>query len=204
MGKKRVKKQHISADGTPYTIWQLRTRWLCLALLVWAILELSGGIGLFSLSVLNIFHLQELVPALSVGPYTIANGAVNIVVAILGLWGAYNPKRITVFFWLVVLDALLSSWSTASAVSQGQIDPATTLSLVIVLAFAACAWNVRGQTGYFDNHPHPDEDDVLPLEKGMQTVQHVVKKEEEQLKQTADGIVDLSERFESERNQQKG
>ena len=177
MGKKRVKKQHISADGTPYTIWQLRTRWLCIALLVWAILELGG--------------------------YTIANGAVNIVVAILGLWGAYNPKRITVFFWLVVLDALLSSWSTASAVSQGQIDPATTLSLVIVLAFAACAWNVRGQTGYFDNHPHPDEDDVLPLEKGVQTVQHVVKKEEEQLKQTADGIVDLSERFESERNQQK-
>lgn len=157
---KKQRKQRISADGTPYTIWQVRTHWLCVALIVWAVIELSAGIGLLSLSFLNIFHLQEFVPALSVGPYTIANGAVNLIVAILGLWGAYNPKRITVFFWLVVLDALLSSWSTASAVSQGQIDPATTLSLIIVLAFAACAWNVRGQTGYFDNHPHP-EDDVL-------------------------------------------
>lgn len=154
----RKKKQRISADGSPYTIWQLRTRWLCIALIAWAIVELSAGIGLFSLSFLDIFHLQEFVPALSVGPYTIANGAVNLVVALLGLWGAYNPKRITVFFWLVIMDALLSSWSTASAVSQGKIDPATTLSLVIVFAFAACAWNVRGQTGYFDKHPHPEDE----------------------------------------------
>ena len=95
----------------------------------------------------------------------------------MGLWGAYNPKRITVFFWLVVLDAVLSSWSTASAVSRGQIDPATTLSLIIVLAFAACAWNVRGQTGYFDNHPHPDEEDILPLEKEAQNHQQAVDKD---------------------------
>lgn len=154
----RKKKQRISADGSSYTIWQLRTHWLCVALIVWSIVELGVGIGLFSLSFLGIFHLQEFVPTLNVGPYTIANGIVNLVVALLGLWGAYNPRRITVFFWLVIMDALLSSWSTASAVSQGQIDPATTLSLVIVLAFAACAWNVRGQTGYFDKHPHPEDE----------------------------------------------
>ena len=177
MIKRRKKKQRISADGTPYSIWQTRTDWLCIALIAWAVLELSVGIGLFSLSILDIFHFQELVPTLSVGPATIANGVVNLVVALLGLWGAYNPKRITVFFWLVVLDAVLSSWSTASAVSRGQIDPATTLSLIIVLAFAACAWNVRGQTGYFDNHPHPDEEDILPLEKETQNHQQAVDKD---------------------------
>ena len=177
MIKRRKKKQRISADGTPYSIWQTRTYWLCIALIAWAVLELSVGIGLFSLSILDIFHFQELVPTLSVGPATIANGVVNLVVALLGLWGAYNPKRITVFFWLVVLDAVLSSWSTASTVSRGQIDPATTLSLIIVLAFAACAWNVRGQTGYFDNHPHPDEEDILPLEKEAQNHQQAVDKD---------------------------
>lgn len=152
------KKRRISADGTPYTIWQIRTRWLCIALIVWAIIELGAGIGLIGLSLLDILHLQQLIPALSVGPHTIINGAVNLLAALLGLWGAHDPKRITAFFWLVMLDALVSSWSTASAVSQGRIDPATTLSLFIVLAFAACAWNVRGQTGYFDNHPHPEDE----------------------------------------------
>lgn len=154
----RKKKQRISADGSFYTIWQLRTHWLCVALIFWSIVELGVGIGLFSLSFLGIFHLQEFVPALNVGPYTIANGILNLIAALLGLWGAYNPRHITVFFWLVILDALLSSWSTASAVSQGQIDPVTTFSLVIVLAFAACAWNVRGQTGYFNKHPHPEDE----------------------------------------------
>ena len=94
MIKRRKKKQRISADGTPYSIWQTRTYWLCIALIAWAVLELSVGIGLFSLSILDIFHFQELVPTLSVGPATIANGVVNLVVALLGLWGAYNPKRL--------------------------------------------------------------------------------------------------------------
>ena len=51
------------------------------------------------------------------------------------------------------------------------------MSLIIVLAFAACAWNVRGQTGYFDNHPHPDEEDILPLEKEAQNRQQAVDKD---------------------------
>lgn len=164
--KDKPKKVLISADGTPYTIWQERTRTLCLALLAWSVLELAAGIGLVSLAGLDIFHLEDFIPQLSVGPYTVASGAVNLIAACLGLWGAHNPKRITIFFWAVFLDALLSSWSTASAFSQGQLDLATTLSFIVVLLFAICAWNVRGQTGYFDNHPHPgDEDPELPLEK---------------------------------------
>lgn len=163
---KKPKKVRLSADGSPYTIWQRRTRVLCIALAIWAVIEAGFGVGFISLSIAGIFHLQEMVPILEVGPSTVIEGGLTLLIALSGLWGAHNPRRIAIFFWATFLYALLAAWFTASAWSQGKINPATIMTLIIALSFAICAWNVRGQTGYFDNHPHPEPREVherLPL-----------------------------------------
>ena len=53
--KKRQKKVRISADGTPYTVWQTRTRILCLIYLVWALLEIAVGAGFLTIRSIGLF-----------------------------------------------------------------------------------------------------------------------------------------------------
>lgn len=161
---KRAKRPRLSADGTPYTIWQARTRILCLVLLAWSVFEVGVGAGFITLVSFGIVDLAVLLPWFTLGPSTVVSGVSNLLVSLFGLWGAHNPKRITVFFWAVFLYALLNSWQVASLWSLGQVDPASVVSLAVSLAYAVCAWNVRGQTGYFDNHPKPTDPDARPAE----------------------------------------
>lgn len=174
---KRTWKPRLSADGSPYTAWQERTRLLCLALIAWAMVELAVGCGIITLVSIGIIDPAVLFPNLRFGPSTVISGVLNLVVAAFGLWGAYNPRRITVFFWAVFLNALLNSWQVASAWSAGEYDPATTASLLIGLAFAVCAWNVRGQTGYFDNHPMPGGPDEPPIEHAVHKLEEAHDRE---------------------------
>lgn len=155
------RKVRISANGVPYSIWQYRTHFLSIALLIYGVLGVASGLGIMTLSALDVFEVSEAVPGLSMGLSTVGGGVFNLVVAVSGIWGAYDPRKITLFFWVVFLNALLNSWQAASLWSQGQMDPTTLMSLIIALAYAVCAWNVRGQTGYFDNHPHPDDPDAV-------------------------------------------
>ena len=119
----------------------------------------------------------------------------NLIIALSGLWGAYNPRRITLFFWSAFLTALLSVWQVVSAWSMGQVDPAMVFSLVVVLAYAACAWNVRGQTGYFDNHPKP-EDDELPIQRDQRLLQKAVREKELELAVAKEELEDVRAQFE--------
>lgn len=155
----KQKKQLISADGTPYTLWQKRTRYMCFALIAWAVIELGTGAGLITAIHIGILDTRVLFPGLVVGPGTILSGVINLFVAICGIIGARNPKHITIFFWGVIGNTVLLSWQVASNFSIGLYDPYTIASLVISFAFAVCAWNVRGQTGYFDHHPHPGDEE---------------------------------------------
>lgn len=156
MGKKQL-KQRISYGGAPYTIWQTRTHYLCIALVVWAVAEVATGAGFLTLGHVGIFDLQAMFPSMVLGFGTVISGVINLVVAALGFWGAYDPRKSVLFFWATFLNALLLSWQAASLISRGQFDPLTFASLAISLVFAVCAWNVRGQTGYFNNHPRPEE-----------------------------------------------
>ncbi|MEG1098155.1 MAG: hypothetical protein RSD80_04920, partial [Raoultibacter sp.] len=76
----------------------------------------------------------------------------------LGLRGAKNPKKIALFFWIALIDAVLTAWSLVSSISQGLIDVTAIISGAVIVVLAICAWQVRGQTGYFDNHPMPEEE----------------------------------------------
>lgn len=91
--KKRQKKVRISADGTPYTVWQTRTRILCLIYLVWALLEIAVGAGFLTIRSIGLFDPTELVPNITFGGSTVLSGVFNLIIALSGLWGAYNPRR---------------------------------------------------------------------------------------------------------------
>ena len=63
------------------------------------------------------------------------------------------------------------------------------------LAYAACAWNVRGQTGYFDNHPKP-EDDELPIQRDQRLLQKAVREKELELAAAKEELEDVRAQFE--------
>ena len=78
-----------------------------------------------------------------VGAMAMAGACLNLAIGFLGLRGARNPRKIT----------LLTAWALASSVSAGTCDLTSLVSGLFVIALAVCAWQVRGQTGYFDAHP---------------------------------------------------
>ena len=80
--KKRQKKVRISADGTPYTVWQTRTRILCLIYLVWALLEIAVGAGFLTIRSIGLFDPTELVPNITFGGSTVLSGVFNLIIAL--------------------------------------------------------------------------------------------------------------------------
>lgn len=154
----------VGADGKPMTTWQIWLNRLCIVLLVWAGLELVLGIvlvvaaGYIPADILK--GLGEIDSAIDVysfvsllGVSAMVGAVVNIVVALLGRRGAKNPCKIAFFFWIIIIDAVITAWALASSISQGVIDPSSLVSGLFIIALAICAWQVRSQTGYFDQHP---------------------------------------------------
>ncbi|WP_080798926.1 hypothetical protein [Arabiibacter massiliensis] len=146
----------IGDDGAPMTAWQVWLRRLCLFVVVWALAELVLGTALWGVHLLGV-QLPD-GAALSfdapvVGAMALAGAVLNLAIGALGIRGARNPRRITLFFWITFVDALLTVWALASSVSAGSCDLTSLVSGLFVVALAVCAWQVRGQTGYFDMHP---------------------------------------------------
>ena len=50
-------------------------------------------------------------------------------------------------------DAVVTAWAMASNIASGIIDLTGLVSGLFIIALAVCTWQVRGQTGYFDEHP---------------------------------------------------
>lgn len=155
---RRGSKQLISADGTPYTVWQRRTRVLCILLLIYASVEVASGIVFVCLGYGAGFWLDDVSGGLAVRLYTLLFGVYNLIIALLGLRGAKDPKKVTLFFWAVLVNVVLMSWQVASDLSLGVYEISSIITFVGMFAFAVCAWKLREQTGYFDNHPMPEDD----------------------------------------------
>lgn len=147
----------LSFDANDYTKWQARTFYCCLFMFVLSVVLTTVGIIFVVLAEFFGIKSSDLIPGLVLGGETLVAGLIGIAVALSGIIGAKNPRKITLFFWVVTLYGLLEMWDLASKISQGQLNPAAIISLIIVLFLVACAWNVRGQTGYFDKHPHPGD-----------------------------------------------
>ena len=143
-------------DGAPMTSWQVWLRRLCLFVIAWAVAELALGAVLWGAYLLDIPILGDAAPALAeplVGAAALLGACLNLVIGFLGVRGAKNPCKITLFFWITFVDAMLTVWALASSVTSGTWDLTSLVSGLFVIALAVCAWQVRGQTGYFDVHP---------------------------------------------------
>ena len=159
-GEKPVLK---GTDGLPMTIWQICLKRLCWVMIAWGVIGLILGIViivekdvipsniLFSLS--GFMQVSPEDAWFALGISMVISAVINLFLALLGIRGAKNPSKITLFFWIVLLDAVLTAWSLASNISIGTIDPSGFVSGIFIIAVAICAWEVRKQTGYFDKHP---------------------------------------------------
>ena len=137
-----------------------RTRAFCVAIIVWALLGIAFGMG-FLTAIEEVFPIEMpwIAGRLALGPNTVVNGLFNLAVGILGVYSAYDPDKSAAFFWLVIINALLMVWDFASFWSLGKVSPSSVVSLCLGLFLAACALErCRGQTGYFDRHPVPEDE----------------------------------------------
>lgn len=154
---KDANKLRLGTDGKPMSVWQIWLRRLCIVMIVWAALELVFGIVFWavgwSVEGLQIAGVELKSIAASVGSTALVSAALNLVIALLGIRGAKNPCKITLFFWITLADAVLTAWAMASNIASGIIDVTGMISGLFIIALAVCTWQVRGQTGYFDEHP---------------------------------------------------
>lgn len=150
------KAPEVCAVGAPMTAWQVWLRRLCLFVIVWAVAELLLGAalwGAFLFARLALGIEPSVLAEPVVGAMAMVGACLNLVIGLLGLRGARNPRKITLFFWITFVDAMLTAWALASSVSGGSCDLTSLVSGLFVIALAICAWQVRGLTGYFDVHP---------------------------------------------------
>ena len=146
----------IGDDGAPMTRWQRWLHSLCMLMVAWALVELAAGSALWAAYLLDVPLLGAVGRDLVVpqtGAMAFLGALLNLIIGALGIRGAKNPRRITLFFWIVFADAMLTAWALASSISYGRCDLTSLVSGLFVIALAVCAWQVRGQTGYFDAHP---------------------------------------------------
>lgn len=160
----RDKKVLVGTDGKPMTPWQIWLRRLCIVLIVWAALEVILGILLVVFSGFVPADLLKDIEGFGanidaqffakfLGVSAMVGAVINVVVALLGIRGAKSPGKIAVFFWIALVDAVVTAWALASSISQGALDPSSLVSGLFIISLAVCAWQVRKQTGYFDVHP---------------------------------------------------
>lgn len=106
----RAEPQSVGENGAPMTIWQVWLRRLCLFVIVWAIAEVLLGAALwgaylFARMVLDVEPSVLAEPV--VGAMAMAGACLNLAIGFLGLRGARNPRKITLFFWITFVDAML-------------------------------------------------------------------------------------------------
>lgn len=161
MAKERVVP--IGADGLPMTSWQIALRRLCIVMIAWSALELVIGILLaivpqfipveFVQGIIEMIDMTSAHAWMLLGISTMIGALLNVVIAVLGVHGAENPLKITLFFWIALIDGIITAWSLMGSISNGIFDLTSILSGLFIIALAVCAWQVRKQTGYFDKHP---------------------------------------------------
>lgn len=153
----------IGADGVPMTPWQIGLRRLCVVMIAWAALELLIALLLVVAppfvpvmvleNIISLMDMNSVHAWMLLGVSTMIGALLNVVIAVLGIRGAENPQKITLFFWIALIDGVITTWALAGNISNGVFDPTSVPSGLFIISLAVCAWQVRKQTGYFDKHP---------------------------------------------------
>lgn len=156
MAEEQERAALVGTDGKPMSVWQIWLRRLCVVMIVWAIIELALGVALWIAGSLfqgiHVLGLDVSAVAPMLGMWALVGAAFNVVIGLLGIRASKSPCNISLFFWITLSNAVLTAWAMASNISSGIIDIASIVSGLFIIALAVCAWQVRGQTGYFDDH----------------------------------------------------
>lgn len=165
---KQEAKKHLGTDGKPMTAWQIWLKRLCWVVLGYSVLLLLFAGVMLAIGYAGRFETLEPITlwgqtfkpqdiGTMLGISALLGAVLNAVLALLGIRGAKDPKKIALFFWVILIDAVLTAWALASSITSGIIDPTSIVSGLFIIALAVCAWQVRKQTGYFDSKANASE-----------------------------------------------
>ena len=83
--------------------------------------------------------------ALAVGGILVVTGIIDLIIGLLGLRGAKNPKKIGIFFVLSLIGVVLGAIGLVSDIMQGTLQPASIASLLLVAVCAGLAYTIKKQ-----------------------------------------------------------
>lgn len=132
------------------TIEQRALRVLCRIMLGWSLLSFIVEEGVLLVQETPLFLMPSnpgLITAFlldSVMPLLIF--VANAAYAFLGVIGARTPAKITPFFAIAFVSAMLGGWDLASKISLGTAGFAYALEVVFVIVTACVAWQVKKTT----------------------------------------------------------
>lgn len=98
----------LSFDPKKYSPWQRRTFYCCAFMFVLSVVLATVGVVFVVLAEFFGIKSIDLMPGVVLGGETLVAGIVGIVVALSGIIGAKDPRKITLFFWIVTLYGLLN------------------------------------------------------------------------------------------------
>lgn len=85
------------------------------------------------------------VMAAALGAGTIAGGVIDLIIGLLGLRGAKNPRKVGPFFVLCIIGLVLGLVSLGMSIAQGSFNPWSLVSLVIIAVCLYLSAQVKKQ-----------------------------------------------------------
>ncbi|RNL18385.1 hypothetical protein DMP07_08590 [Slackia faecicanis] len=132
------------------TLEQRTLRVLCRIMMGWAVLSLVVEEGVLLVQETPLFDIPgnpALLAAFAAGSIMpLASFAANAAYAFLGFIGARTPTRITPFFAVAFVSALLGGWDLASKISLGTASVPYAVEVLFVIVTACVAWQVKKTT----------------------------------------------------------
>lgn len=126
---------------------------ICILLVVWAIILiafgafLAFGSGFATGTIVDAqgATVDAATMSIALGIGTIVGGVVNLIIALLGLRGAKNPRKIGVFFVLCIIGAVLGLISLGMSIAQGSFQWSSLVSLALIIVCAVLANSIKKQ-----------------------------------------------------------
>lgn len=83
--------------------------------------------------------------SIALGVGTIIGGVVNLIIALLGLRGAKNPRKIGAFFVLCIIGVVLGLIGLGMGIAQGTFQWSSLISLALVIVCTVLAYSIKKQ-----------------------------------------------------------
>ena len=139
--------------GRPMSGSQRALKIICILLIAWAVILIAFGAFLTfgsGFATGNIVDSQgatvdAAAMSIALGIGTVVGGVVNLIIALLGLRGAKNPRKIGAFFVLCIIGVVLGLISLGMSIAQGSFQWSSIVSLALVIVCTVLASSIKKQ-----------------------------------------------------------